>query len=112
MKEAVKNLPAMQEPEKTQVRSLSREDPLEDRRGRQKEGEKEEARKAGEEEQSGSERGEGLEEAASPWAGPGQSPGRPPPGIGETKGWGGAEVPWGGVSCARACEWVRAGLGD
>ena len=30
MKEEVKNLPAMQEPEKTQVRSLSREDPLEE----------------------------------------------------------------------------------
>ena len=63
----------------------------EDGRGRQKEGEKE-ARKAGEEEQSGSEGGEGLEEAVCLWAGPW----RPPPGTGEMEGWGGVEVPWRG----------------
>ena len=73
----------------------------EDRRGRLKEGEKEEARKAGEEEQSGSEGGEGLEEAAGPWAGPGQSPGRPPPGIGEMEGWGGVRRSLGGASAVR-----------
>ena len=32
--------------------------------------------------------------------------------LGRWRGGGGAEVPWGGVGCARACELVRTGLGD
>lgn len=61
-------------------------------RGRQRKGE------GGEEEQSGSEGGEGLEEAARLWAGPG----RPPPGTGQTEGWG-----CGALRGHRLCESVR-----
>lgn len=56
----------------------------EERKHRRRTGGETKEGEGGEEEQSGSEGGEGLEEAARLWAGPG----RPPPGTGQTGGGG------------------------